>query len=56
MCAQCMTTAAMAVGAAGGLRAWLAARRPGWLTETRMKRATAALMAVAVVAAGLGSG
>lgn len=56
MCAQCMTTAAVAVGAAGGMRAWLAARQPAWLTPARLRRATAGLMSLAVIAAGIGLG
>jgi hypothetical protein len=56
MCAQCMSTAAVAVGAAGGLRAWLAARQPGWLTDRRLRAATAALLSLAVLAAGVWAG
>jgi hypothetical protein len=56
MCAQCMTTAALTVGAAGGLRAWLAARRPGWVTDGRLRAVTIVLLALAVLAAGIGLG
>lgn len=56
MCAQCMATAAVAVGAAGGVRAWVAAHQPAWLTPPRLKRVTAVLIGAAVLAAGLGSG
>lgn len=56
MCAQCMTTAAVAVGAAGGLRAWLATRRRGWLTERRLRSATVVLLSLAVIVAGIGLG
>jgi hypothetical protein len=53
MCMQCMATA-MTVGAgATGIRAWLAARSPSWLTPSRMRRATAGLLGVAVIASGL---
>ena len=56
MCAQCMATAAAAVGTAGGVRAWVAACQPAWLTPLRLKRVTAVLICAAVLAAGLGSG
>jgi hypothetical protein len=56
MCAQCMATAATAVAGATGIRAWLAARSPGWLTPTRLRFISAALLAVAVVAAAVGVG
>jgi hypothetical protein len=56
MCAQCMATAAVAVGAASGLRAWLAARQPAWLTARRLRAATIGLLAVALIAAGIGVG
>jgi len=50
---QCMA-AAMATGAAAtGIRAWLAARSPGWLTPSRLKAATAAVLTLGVLAAGL---
>lgn len=56
MCAQCMTTAAVAVGAAGGMRVWLTARQPAWLTPRRLRRATGGLLSLAVIAAGIGFG
>jgi hypothetical protein len=56
MCAQCMATAATATAAASGVRAWAAARRPGWLTEPRLRALTIALIAIAVTAAAIGSG
>ncbi len=56
MCAQCMTTAAVAVGAAGGIRAWLAARAPAWLTPGRLRALTIGLLSAAVAAAGVGFG
>lgn len=51
MCAQCMTTAVAAVGAASGLRAWLATRGGAWLTAARLRALTAGLIACAVLAA-----
>ena len=54
MCAQCMASATVAVGAASGIRAWAAARSPRWLTEARLRRLTAALLVLAVAVAGIG--
>jgi len=51
-----MVAAATAATAATGLRAWLALRRPRWLTPARMRRASAALIAVAMSAAATLSG
>jgi|Tabmets5t2r1_1033131.scaffolds.fasta_scaffold23758_2 hypothetical protein len=56
MCAQCMATAATATAAATGVRAWAAARSPAWLTERRLRGLTVVLLAIAVVAAGIGAG
>jgi hypothetical protein len=56
MCAQCMATAATATAAATGIRAWAAARSPAWLTSRRLRALTVALIAVAFVAAAVGSG
>jgi hypothetical protein len=53
---QCAATAMTAGAAATGMRAWLATRAPAWLTPARMRRVTAALMFVGVLAAGLQSG
>jgi hypothetical protein len=53
MCAQCMAGAATAAAAASGIRAYVAARRPSWLTPARLRRASGALIAVAVVGAGV---
>ena len=53
MCMQCMAVAATSVGAASGIRAYLAARSPVWLTAPRMKAVTAVLVIGAVIAAGL---
>lgn len=54
MCMQCVTGAAVAAGAtATGLRAWLNARGPSWLTAKRMKVVTACLFTLGVIAAGI---
>jgi hypothetical protein len=53
MCMQCMATAVTAGAAATGGRAWLAARSPRWLTPRRLKAATAAILSLGVLAAGL---
>ena len=53
MCLQCVTYAAASVGAAGGLRAWVAARQPSWITPRRLRILTAALLTVAVLVAGI---
>jgi hypothetical protein len=54
MCMQCAAGATVAATAtATGLRAWLGARRPGWLTPRRMKLMTAGLLTLGVVAAGV---
>lgn len=51
MCMQCMTTVVVSATAATGIRAWLNAKRPGWLTAVRMRRLTVALLGLAVLAA-----
>ena len=56
MCAQCMATAAAAVGGAAGARQWLVAKGFSWLTPGRVKALTIGLMVAAVVAAGPFSG
>jgi hypothetical protein len=53
MCAQCMAAAATTAAAATGIRAYLAARRPAWLTALRLRRISAGLLSAAVVGAGL---
>jgi hypothetical protein len=53
MCMQCMTVAATSVGAAGGLRAWVASKNPGWMTPRRLRLLTAALLTLAVLVAGV---
>jgi hypothetical protein len=56
MCMQCAATAAVAVGSASGIRAWLRARGGAWLTAARMRVVTVALLGGAVLAAGLWHG
>jgi hypothetical protein len=53
MCMQCAVTAATAVGGAAGLRAWAAARRPGWLSPARLRLLTAALLTLGLVIASV---
>jgi hypothetical protein len=53
MCLQCMATATTTLGVAGGIRAWLAASRPSWITPRRMRTATVALLTLGVLAAGI---
>lgn len=52
MCMQCMATAMTAGAAATGMRAWIASHTPHWMTPRRLKIATAAILAVGVLAAG----
>jgi hypothetical protein len=56
MCAQCMAAATTAAAGATGLRAWLATRGWSWLTPRRLRAATFAIIGVALVLAGTGSG
>jgi hypothetical protein len=56
MCAQCMATAATAGAAATGIRSWLAARSPHWLTPERLRRLTIGLVVAAVAATATLSG
>jgi hypothetical protein len=53
MCMQCMAAAMTTGAAATGGRAWLAARSPSWMTPRRLKAATAAILTIGVLAAGL---
>jgi hypothetical protein len=53
MCMQCLATAATVGTAATGLRAWLAARRPRWLTPRLLRLATGVLLVAGVLASGL---
>lgn len=55
MCAQCMAAATTAAAGATGLRAWLATRGWSWLTPTRLRRATAAILVAALVLSATGS-
>jgi hypothetical protein len=50
---QCMTYAMTSVGAAGGIRSWVASRRPDWMTPRRLRIVTAALLTLAVLASGV---
>lgn len=50
---QCMIGAMSAGATATGLRAWLVARRPRWLTPARRRRLTCVLLALGVLAAGV---
>jgi hypothetical protein len=56
MCIQCAATATVAVGSASGIRAWLRMHAGSWLTPARMKAVTIVLLALAVVASGVGLG
>ena len=49
---QCMATALTAGAAATGLRAWIAAHRPRWMTPRRLRATTAAILVACVLAAG----
>ena len=49
---QCMATAMTAGAAATGVRAWLGAHSPSWMTPRRLKAITAAILLVGVLAAG----
>jgi hypothetical protein len=50
---QCMSYAMTSVGAAGGLRSWVASKNPSWMTPRRLRLLTAALLTVAVLASGV---
>ena len=50
---QCMVGAMSAGATATGLRAWLIARAPRWLTPNRQRRLTRALLIAGVLAAGV---
>ncbi|HEU0018949.1 MAG TPA: hypothetical protein VFQ14_01530 [Thermoleophilaceae bacterium] len=51
-----MATASVAAAGATGIRAWLATRAWAWLTPLRMRRATIALLALALGATATLSG
>ena len=56
MCMQCMMAATTSVGAASGIRAWLAQRQADWLTPKRLRYATIGLLTLAVLVSGTLSG
>jgi hypothetical protein len=49
---QCMASAMTAGAAATGMRAWIATHSPSWMTQRRLKLATAAILAAGVLASG----
>lgn len=53
MCTQCLMGAMSAGAAATGLRAWLVARQPRWLTPSRQRRLTCMLLVLGVLTAGV---
>lgn len=53
MCVQCMAGAMAAGASATGMRAWLVAKSPAWLTPKRRRAMTAVLIACGVLAGGL---
>jgi hypothetical protein len=50
-----MAAATTVAAGATGMRAWLATRTWSWLTPTRLRRATAAIIVVALMLAATGS-
>lgn len=50
---QCMIGAMSAGATATGLRAWLVARAPRWLTPNRQRRLTYMLLVLGVLTAGV---
>jgi hypothetical protein len=52
MCMQCMASAMTAGAAATGMRAWLNAHQPRWMTPRRLRIATALILLLGVLAAG----
>jgi hypothetical protein len=59
MCVQCAmgaTSAAVAVGGASGIRAWIAAKRFAWMTPGRMRVTTIVLLAMGLIGASVGVG
>jgi hypothetical protein len=53
MCMQCMAGAMAAGASASGLRAWLVAWAPRWLTPRRRRIATRGLLVAGVLAASV---
>lgn len=49
---QCMAGAMAAGAGATGMRAWLVARAPAWLTDRRRRLATRGLLVAGLLAAG----
>ena len=48
MCTQCMIGAMSAGAGATGMRAWIAAHAPVWMTPARMHAVTVSLLATAL--------
>jgi hypothetical protein len=53
MCAQCMAGAATIVAGTSGVRLYLVSRVWAWLTPSRLRHVTRALLVTAVLASGL---
>lgn len=53
MCVQCIAGATTAVAAGSGIRVWLRAWSPSWLTPIVMKRVTIALVVGVLIASSL---
>ena len=53
MCMQCMIGAMSAGATATGLRAWLVARSPLWLTPPRQRHLSYMLLILGVLATGV---
>lgn len=53
MCMQCMAGAMAAGAGATGMRAWLVARAPLWLTTRRRRLLTGGMLAAGLLGAGL---
>jgi len=53
VCTQCMMGAMAAGAGASGMRAWLIARAPVWLTPRRRTLLTRGLLVAGVLGAGL---
>jgi hypothetical protein len=53
MCMQCMASAMTAVGAASGMRAFVASRHFSWLTPRRLRALTIVLLTVALLVSAM---